>query len=82
VGPGVAHLGLDGTAAADGPNSAGPDSGQITVPGSGTTGTWVDETDIRPTLLYLAGLKDDYEHDGRVISEIVTHPDARSAHTA
>ena len=76
VGPGVAHLGLDGTAADAGPNSAGPDSGQITVPGSGTTGTWVDETDIRPTLLYLAGLKDDYEHDGRVISEIVTHPDA------
>ena len=28
------------------------------MPGSGTTGTWVDETDIRPTLLYLAGLKD------------------------
>jgi hypothetical protein len=81
VGPGVAHLGLDGTAADAGPNSAGPDSGQITVPGSGTTGTWVDETDIRPTLLYLAGLKDDYEHDGRVISEIVTHPDAAlSAH--
>src|SRR5439155_475595 len=76
-----AHLGLDGTAADAGPNSAGPDSGQITVPGSGTTGTWVDETDIRPTLLYLAGLKDDYEHDGRVISEIVTHPDATlSAH--
>jgi len=81
VGPGVAHLGLDSTAADAGPNSAGPDSGQITVPGSGTTGTWVDETDIRPTLLYLAGLKDDYEHDGRVISEIVTHPDAAlSAH--
>jgi hypothetical protein len=76
VGPGVAHLGLDGTAADAGPNSAGPDSGQITVPGSGTTGTWVDETAIRPTMLFLAGLKDDYEHDGRVISEIVTHPDA------
>src|SRR5215831_16489937 len=53
---------------------AGPDSGQITVPGSGTTGTWLDETDIRPTLLYLAGLKDDYEPDGRVITEILTQP--------
>jgi len=74
VGPGVAHLGLDGSPAAAGPGSAGPDSGQITVPGSGTTGTWVDETDIRPTLLYLAGLTDDYEHDGRVITEVVTHP--------
>jgi hypothetical protein len=76
VGPGVAHLGLDGSAADAGPNSAGPDSGQVTVPGSGTTGTWLDETDIRPTLLYLAGLKDDYGHDGRVITEILTHPNA------
>ena len=76
AGPGVAHLGLDGSAADAGPNSAGPDSGQITVPGSGSTGTWVDETDIRPTLLYLAGLKDDYGSDGRVITEILTHPNA------
>ena len=43
-----------------------PNSGQVTVPGSGTTGTWMDETDIRPTLLYLAGLHDDYQPDGRV----------------
>jgi hypothetical protein len=75
AGPGVRHLGLDGTSAANGPNSAGPDSGQVTVPGSGTTGTWADETDIRPTVLYLAGLKDDYEHDGRVISEVLAGPD-------
>jgi hypothetical protein len=79
AGPGVAHFGLDGSDPADGLNSAGPDSGQITVPGSGTTGTWVDETDIRPTLLYLAGLKDDYEPDGRVIAEILTHPNAALA---
>ena len=72
VGPGVANLGLDGSAADAGPSSAGPDSGQITVPGSGTKGTWVDETDIRPTLMYLAGLRDDYGHDGRVISEVLT----------
>jgi hypothetical protein len=76
AGPGVAHLGLDGSAANAGPNSAGPDSGQVTVPGSGTTGTWIDETDIRPTLLYLAGLRDDYQTDGRVVSQILTHPDA------
>jgi hypothetical protein len=73
AGPGVKHLGLDGTAAADGPNSAGPNSGQVEVVNSGTTGTWVDETDIRPTLIYLTGLKDDYEHDGRVISEVLSH---------
>ncbi len=74
AGPGVRHLGLDGTSAAHGPNSAGPNSGQTEVVNSGTTGTWVDETDIRPTLIYLTGLKDDYEHDGRVITEILRHP--------
>jgi hypothetical protein len=74
AGPGVRHLGLDGTSAANGPNSAGPNSGQTEVVNSGTTGTWVDETDIRPTLIYLTGLKDDYEHDGRVISEILAAP--------
>jgi hypothetical protein len=74
VGPGVKTLGLDGSAANAGPSSAGPDSGQTTVPGSGTTGTWVDETDVRPTLLYLAGLRDDYQSDGRVISEILASP--------
>ena len=74
AGPGVRNLGLDGTAAADGPSSAGPNSGQVTVPDSGTTGTWLDETDIRPTLMYLTGLKDDYEHDGRVITQILANP--------
>jgi hypothetical protein len=74
AGPGVMHLGLDGTPAANGPNSAGPNSGQVTVPDSGTTGTWIDETDIRPTVMYLTGLTDDYIHDGRVISEILDHP--------
>jgi hypothetical protein len=76
VGPGVANHGLDGSAPNAGPNSAGPNSGQITVPDSGTTGTWVDETDIRPTLLYLAGLHDDYVSDGRVISEALSSPGA------
>ena len=37
-------------------------------------GPWVDETDIRPTVLYLAGLRDDYESDGRVITQVVDHP--------
>jgi hypothetical protein len=74
VGPGVLNLGRDGTAANAGPNSAGPNSGQVTVPGSGTTGTWLDETDIRPTLMYLAGLKDDYVQDGRVITQVLTNP--------
>jgi hypothetical protein len=76
VGPGVRNLGLDGSDPADGPSSAGHNSGQTTVPGSGTTGTWVDETDIRPTLMYLTGLRDDYEQDGRVITPILAHPNA------
>ena len=49
AGPGVKHLGLDGSGPTEGPNSAGPDSGQITVPNEHTRGTWADETDIRPT---------------------------------
>jgi hypothetical protein len=30
---------------------------------------WTDHTDVRPTILSLLGLKDDYQHDGRVITE-------------
>jgi hypothetical protein len=33
--------------------------------------TWSDHTDIRPTILALLGLKDDYSHDGRVLLEDV-----------
>ena len=46
------------------------------MPASGTTGTWVDETDIRPTLMYLTGLKDDDEHDGRVITQVLARPNS------
>jgi len=31
--------------------------------------TWSDHTDIRPTMLALLGLTDDYSHDGRVLAE-------------
>ena len=30
---------------------------------------WADHTDVRPTMLELLGLKDDYRHDGRVLVE-------------
>jgi len=37
---------------------------------TGINGTvWSDHTDVRPTILTLAGLKDDYTQDGRVIAE-------------
>jgi hypothetical protein len=34
--------------------------------------TWSDHTDVRPTMLALVGLKDDYGHDGRVLTEDLT----------
>ena len=33
--------------------------------------TWSDHTDVRPTILSLVGLKDDYVHDGRVVTEVL-----------
>ena len=45
-------------------------------PGVDQTGidstTWSDHTDIRPTMMTLLGLKDDYGHDGRVLVEDLT----------
>jgi hypothetical protein len=37
--------------------------------------TWADHTDLRPTILALTNLSDDYSHDGRVLTEIL---DARA----
>ena len=34
--------------------------------------TWSDHTDIRPTIMTLVGLKDDYSHDGRLLVENLT----------
>ncbi len=73
VGPGVANKGLDGRSAAEGPNSAdGANSDPKLVTQSNDPGTWGDETDMRPTLLALTGLKDDYVPDGRVLTEDMT----------
>ncbi len=45
-------------------------------PGIATLGvdttTWSDHTDIRPTVLSLVGLTDDYSHDGRVLREAMS----------
>ncbi len=46
VGPGIKHLGVDGS-------------------------IWSDHTDIRPTMLELLGLRDDYQHEGRVLFEAI-----------
>jgi hypothetical protein len=74
AGPGVQHLGLDGSGPADGPNSAGANSGQTEVVDLHLPGPWTDETDIEPTELYLLGLHADYIQDGRVITQILANP--------
>ena len=45
---------------------------------------WMDHTDLRPTILTLAGLSDDYVHDGRVLIQFLTVkalPRSLRAHT-
>ena len=74
AGPGVKHLGLDGSGPADGPNSAGANSGQTEVVDTSLQGPWTDETDIQPTEMYLVGLHTDYVQDGRVISQLLANP--------
>jgi hypothetical protein len=38
----------------------------------GVTGdVWSDHTDIRPTMMVLLGLKDDYQHEGRALFEVL-----------
>jgi hypothetical protein len=74
AGPGVKHLGLDGSGPADGPNSAGANSGQTEVVDAHLQGPWTDETDIQPTEMYLLGLHTDYVQDGRVITQLLTNP--------
>ncbi|HEY3087345.1 MAG TPA: hypothetical protein VGJ59_04695 [Jatrophihabitantaceae bacterium] len=75
VGPGAAANGVDGPDPSGGNESHDPNS-LNTVPDASKVGTWVEETDLRPTLLNLAGLHDDYQTDGRVISQVLAHPSA------
>ena len=73
VGPGVANKGIDGSTAADGPNSAGTANSSPQLDTSiQNSGTWADHTDVRPTMMALVGLKDDYVTDGRVLTEDLT----------
>ena len=73
VGPGVKHLGVDGSDPGAGPSSAGDaNSGTTLDTQTGNHGTWVDQADVQPTIMALTGLKDDYIPDGRVITEDLT----------
>jgi hypothetical protein len=70
VGPGVKHLGVDGSGPGQGPSSAyDANSGTKLDTQAGNNGTWVDQSDVQPTIMALTGLKDDYVPDGRVITE-------------
>ncbi len=41
------------------------------------TGTWIDHTDIVPTINALLGLQPDYQPDGRAITQVLTSSDAQ-----
>ncbi len=73
VGPGVANRGVDGPQPAHGNEAHDPNSTN-TVPQASRTGTYVDEVDLRPTLLHLAGLTDDYPTDGTVVTDVLSRP--------
>ncbi len=79
AGPGVANKGLDGFLPQDGPTSAGPNSGSAQLVPENLPGTWIDQSDIRPTMMYLTGLKDDYVEDGRVITQDLATTDLNNA---
>jgi hypothetical protein len=81
VGPGVVNHGIDGPEPADGNQPNDPESTN-TVPEASTVGTWVEEASIRPTMLYLLGLSDDYQNDGHVITQALTWVTAPLALTA
>jgi hypothetical protein len=64
VGPGVLHSDEGGD---NGKNKHGDDARPESDSGAGIQ--FSDHTDIRPTILALLGLKDDYSSDGRVLIE-------------
>ena len=43
--------------------------------------TWTDHTNVRPTMMALTGLKDDYEQDGHVLVQALT-PECDAARPA
>src|SRR5262249_53560480 len=53
-----------------------------TVPEASQGGTWGEEASIRPTMLYLLRLKDDYLSDGHVITQALTSVPSALAATA
>ena len=81
AGKGVEVNGVDGPEPAQGNQPSDPESTH-TVPQASQVGTWVEETDVRPTMLYLLGLRDDYQSDGHVITPAAQHVSRALAATA
>jgi hypothetical protein len=81
VGPGVAKKGVDGPQPVAGNQAVDPNATN-TVPQASQVGTWVEEASIRPTMLYLLRLKDDYQSDGHVITQALTSVPPALAATA
>ena len=81
AGRGVAVNGIDGPTPAEGNQASDPEANN-TVPQASTKGTWVEEADIRPTMLNLLGLSDDYQSDGHVITQALAVVPAPLAATA
>jgi hypothetical protein len=75
AGPHVFRHGVDGPSESDSPAVMNPEGGDLVTTYS-DFGTWADETDVRPTLLSLVGLVDDYTPDGRVLTEVVNNASA------
>jgi len=69
----VAANGIDGPTPEQSNESHDPNSTN-TVPEASHRGTWAEEVDIRPTMLHLLGLHDDYATDGQVVSQVLSHP--------
>ncbi|MFZ2015842.1 MAG: hypothetical protein WAV00_18660, partial [Nocardioides sp.] len=63
-------------------NEASDPNSTRTVPQGSRQGTWVEEVDLRPTMLHLLGLHDDYTSDGAVVSQVLAHPSASLRATA
>jgi len=81
VGPGVANRHVDGPQPAEGNQAHDPEAAN-SVPEASNVGTWVEEADIRPTMLHLVGLTDDYLSDGHVITQALSSVPAALAATA
>ena len=63
---------MDGPPPANSPAVRDPDGGGL-VPAYSRVGTWADETDVRPTILHLAGMGANFYHEGAIYDDMLSH---------